>query len=95
MRWPLLAAGLVVLAIGVVWALAGRDGGAPRTAAGVGAPVASGTVVGTSGVRIDAAAVDLGRVPLDVTVQHSFRVSNDGAAPVRLGRATMAVLEGC
>ncbi len=96
--WRLLAAGLIVLAIaGGAWALGGGgdDAGSAGGASSVGAPVASGAVVGVSGVRIDAAEVDLGRIPLDVTAKHSFRVSNDGTTPVRLGRATIAVLQGC
>ena len=80
----------------VVWTLAAGPRGSDATSArATGTPIATGEVIGASGVRVDAAQVDLGRVPLNVAVNHAFRVSNDGVAPVRLGRATIAVLEGC
>jgi len=49
----------------------------------------------SNGVAIDAARVDLGHVPLNTDVTHVFRLTNEGAEPVRLGRATIQVLEGC
>ena len=98
MRARTLTMAVVMLAVGAigVWTLAAGPRGSDATRArGTGTPVASGEVIGASGVRVDAAEVDLGRVPLNVAVNHAFRVSNDGTTPVRLGRATIAVLEGC
>ncbi len=68
----------------------------PRGTAGTAAPspAASGTAV-AAGVQALDPSVDLGRVPLNTTVKHAFRLQNVGAAPATLGRARIEVLEGC
>ena len=48
-----------------------------------------------SGVTVDAARADFGRVPLDTEVRHAFRITNTGTQHVRLQQATIEVLEGC
>ncbi len=98
-RW--LAGSLAVVALLFGWALT-RGGAGPAATGSMSdapvsnlTPVASGTVLSQSGVRVDAASVDFGRVPLDTKVAHAFRVTNEGATPVHLGRAGIAVLDGC
>ena len=95
-----VAAGLAAILLGA-WALSAgtpvdRGGQAGATSATTHAAAAvGGAIVGVSGVRIDASSVDFGHVPLDVTVSHAFRVFNGGTEQVSLGRAGIAVLEGC
>ncbi len=50
-------------------------------------------LAGASGVVARVPAVDLGHVPLDVVVQHTFLLHNAGPGRARFGQATVAVLE--
>ncbi len=53
------------------------------------------SAVRAGGVVVARPVVDLGHVPLDVVVQHTFMLRNAGTERVHLGHATVAVLEGC
>lgn len=53
------------------------------------------SAVRVAGVVVARPVVDLGHVPLDVVVEHTFMLRNAGTERVHLGHATVAVLEGC
>lgn len=59
------------------------------------AVVAGQPTASVAGVEVSNPSADLGRVPLDTPVGHSFRVSNRGAATVELGVPAIEVLDGC
>ena len=46
-------------------------------------------------VSVSETDVDLGPVPLDKVVSRTFRVRNESQGLVQLGRAGVAVVEGC
>ena len=46
-------------------------------------------------VSVSETDVDLGQVPLDKVVSRTFRVRNESQGLVSLGRAGVAVVEGC
>ncbi len=91
----LVAAALLIA--GVVWAgiaplgLGGRGADEP-SASEIALPVGPAWA---GGVIVAEPVADLGHVPLDVPVQHVFRVVNAGTEPVRLGRPSVVVLDGC
>jgi hypothetical protein len=76
------AAGTAV-SIGALVALRGQS--QPSAAA----PVDADTIV------VDRPEIDLGRVPLNVTVPVSVRLTNQSLRTVTLGRPTAVALEGC
>ena len=86
----LVAAGLVVAFV----LLSRSDGGGSNGTQAVVRPLPAGPAY-AGGVVVAEPMVDLGRVPLDVVVQHTFRLRNIGPERVYLGRPTMVALEGC
>lgn len=55
----------------------------------------TGEYVPLGPLAVSGQQADLGRVPLDTNVTHVFRLRNTSEEPVRLGRVTVGVLEGC
>lgn len=47
------------------------------------------------GVVVEGAEVDMGRIPLDVTVTPEWTLTNDGTKSVALGEPHASVVEGC
>lgn len=91
----------VLLALGAA-ALTGQFGTSTETeqtardvpaASDTSAPVQARAEAG--GVMVEQASVDVGRVPLNTPISHSFKLSNTGAAPVQLGPPRVEILEGC
>lgn len=52
-------------------------------------------VVREGGLLVDGARVDLGTVPLDVTVTPSWTITNTSTGVVRLGEPHASVITGC
>ena len=80
---------VIVLAIAIL-ANRSADGGGPASR---GTAVAAAHTVG--GVEVQAASVDLGRVPLNKQITHNFVVKNTNAGTVQLGVPAIEVLDGC
>jgi hypothetical protein len=81
----------IFLALAAPSRLGGGDSGESAVAEG---PLPEGTARAGSVVVAEPVA-DLGHVPLNVTVQHVFRLVNDGSELVQLGRPGVVVLDGC
>lgn len=47
------------------------------------------------GVVVEGAEVEMGTVPLDVTVTPEWTLTNDGGGPIALGEPHASVVEGC
>ena len=57
--------------------------------------IATSGVVSESGLVVDGAHVDLGTVPLDVTVTPTWTITNTSSDVVELGEPHASVIEGC
>ena len=79
-----LAAVVVALVIGGQ----SNDGSTPAGQAASGRTEVAGLVV-------EGSSIDLGTVPLDVTVTPTWKLTNTSNAPVELGEPHASVLEGC
>ena len=100
-----LIALLGTFAIGVGAAgilFAGSGGNEPGPSAVASAPTAAKVVtvlpsgpMRAGNVEVVKPTLDLGRQPLNVTVQPAFELKNVGAEQVLLGEASIEVLEGC
>lgn len=92
-RW-LVALGLFVVGGIVLFAYRAisvdRDGGSGLESTFITYGAAS-----SDGVLVEGAEVDMGRVPLNVTVTPSWTLMNDGSEPVSLGEPHASVVEGC
>jgi len=87
---PLYLAGgaLLVIIIGVVlWALAGRG------SSGTSVPA---QVSGKPSLAVDREQIDFGKVPLDIPVKATFKLSNVGDQPLQIvGQPLVEVKQGC
>ncbi len=87
---PLFLAGgaLLVIIVGVVWlATSGRG------AINAGGPA---QVAGRPALAVDRTLIDFGKVPLDVSVRATFRLSNVGDRPLQiLNQPVVEVKAGC
>jgi hypothetical protein len=87
---PLYLAGgaLLVIIIGVVlWALAGRG------SSGTSSPA---QVTGQPKLAVDRQQIDFGKVPLNIPVKATFKLSNVGDQPLALqGIPVVEVKQGC
>jgi len=97
-RWLPLAAAFTAISIavgGLGWRFAG-DGNSRSTAdrAWAAAPIerAPQTVLG---LRVDAPAVDRGRLPLNTAVTQLYEIVNTGTGAAEFGTPAIEVLEGC
>lgn len=95
MHLPAKAALAVVLVVlisagGVLWAVASAPGEGPQAV-----QTSGGEYVAMGPVAVSGNDADLGRVPLNKTVVHAFRIRNTSEEPLRLGRTAVNVLEGC
>ena len=102
----LTVSGIVAVAVVVALAIVATGGSssdetaAPTAAGGHGTPEipVPGTARGTAaagGVVVDGASVEMGQVPLDVTVTPTWRLRNTSNATVTLGEPHPEVVEGC
>lgn len=105
LRWATRAVGAVVavLVVALAVVLAGQDRSPEPTLAlpnpmgGVAeaAPFATGAPASFGGLQVDATEVDLGDVPLNVTVVSRWQVANPTDAPVAFTVGQPKVHEGC
>lgn len=105
LRWATRAVGAVVavLAVALAVALAGQDRSPepmpdlpnPMGGQAVAAPSATGAPAAFGGLQVDATEVDLGDVPLNVTVVSRWQVRNPTDAPVAFTVGQPRVHEGC
>lgn len=58
-------------------------------------PAATSEVVELAGLRVEGARVDLGTVPLDVTVTPTWTITNTSSEVVHFGEPHASVIEGC
>jgi hypothetical protein len=91
-RWAPLIAGVIafVAAGALVWVSlptgGSKDGGFPGPYLGTDA---------VAGVEVLTPSVDLGRLPLDQPVSHTFVVTNTNDRVIELGKLRIEVLDGC
>ncbi len=80
---------VILLAVAALFAGCGGDDGTKP-------PVAAPSVAG-GGARVvaDQASVDLGKVPLNRMVTHTWRLRNEGSGKAQLGKPKIETLEGC
>lgn len=52
-------------------------------------------IVDQAGLMVEGSIIDLGVVPLDVTVTPTWTITNTGSEAVALGEAHASVIEGC
>ncbi len=78
------AAAIALVAVLVVRARSPSGGGSATAGTGE-----------VAGVTVDQPSVDLGHVPLNLTVNQTFHLRNTGRVTVGLGEASIAVLQGC
>jgi hypothetical protein len=86
---PLYLAGgaLLVIIIGVVLAIVGRG------SSGTSSPA---QVTGLAKLAVDRQQIDFGKVPLDIPVKATFKLSNVGDQPLQiLGQPIVEVKQGC
>ncbi|HEX6030217.1 MAG TPA: hypothetical protein VFY90_02220 [Tepidiformaceae bacterium] len=94
-RIPLLLIGGAVIAVAftaVVLAAVLGGGGKASPSSSVDVPIPAPA---TSGVEVAQPSVDLGRVPLNQLVNHSFVLKNTNDRAVELGVPAIEVLDGC
>lgn len=85
------------LVVGVV-VVAGVFLGSGRTGSvevGAPPPVATSEIVELGGLVVEGARIDLGTVPLDVTVTPTWTITNTSSEVVQLGEPHATVVEGC
>ncbi|HVR32438.1 MAG TPA: hypothetical protein VMS74_06980 [Acidimicrobiia bacterium] len=82
----------LVVVIGVLVAAGNRT--VEPAASTVGEYEASGSVE-AAGLAVDGATIDLGTVPLDVTVTPTWTITNVTGSQIILGEPHASVLEGC
>lgn len=82
-------AGAVLVLVGVF-----LGGGSGTDAPSVSETTATG-VVEQAGLVVQGSVIDLGVVPLDVTVTPTWTITNTGSTTVALGEAHASVIEGC
>lgn len=51
--------------------------------------------ISVAGVEVPQPVADLGHYPVDTPVKAEYTLRNSSAVPVRLGEASIQVLEGC
>lgn len=71
------------------------SGGTSNVEGGITVPVTASEVVQGGGLVVEGARVDLGTVPLDVTVTPTWTITNTSSEVVRLGEPHASVVEGC
>jgi len=74
---------------------AGSPSGASTSVSNAGTTAPAPAAVRAAGVEVAQQTIDLGRVPLDKTVDPSFTLKNVGSARASLGKAKIETLEGC
>ncbi|OIO96329.1 MAG: hypothetical protein AUK03_04105 [Anaerolineae bacterium CG2_30_64_16] len=89
-RLPLFLAGgaLLVIIIGVAW-LANSGRGSTNTAS-------PAQIAGRPALAVDQQKIDFGKVPLDIPVKATFKLSNVGDQPLQiLNQPVVEVKQGC
>lgn len=89
-RFAILA--LVASTAVVAGVFLGSDG---TSSVGSAPLAATSEVVELAGLRVEGARVDLGIVPLDVTVTPTWTITNTSTEVVHLGEPHASVVEGC
>lgn len=83
---------IAVVAAAIAVGTGGRDGGTRDTAAG---NVERSGQASALGVEVDAKTVALGHVPLNTTVEPSWKLVNNSDSEVSFGEPHAEVIEGC
>lgn len=94
-RDVLYAAGALVAGVVVVAGVFLGSGRTGTVEVGATPSVATSEVVERAGLVVEGARIDLGTVPLDVTVTPTWTITNTSAAVVQLGEPHASVIEGC
>lgn len=93
--WLIAIAVLVVGAIAsFTYRVASLEEGLPASSGLESSFVTYGTA-SLEGVVVEGAEVQMGTVPLDVTVTPEWTLTNDGGEPIALGEPHASVVEGC
>lgn len=89
------ASGALLAGVAVVAGVFLGSGRTGSVEVGAAPPIATSEVVESGGLVVDGARIDLGTVPLDVTVTPMWTITNASSEVVQLGQPHASVVEGC
>ena len=85
----------VVAGVAVIAGVFVGSGRTPSTDVDSAPPAVTSGVVERAGLVVEGAHVDLGVVPLDLTVTPTWTITNTSSAVIELGEPHASVIEGC